>query len=117
MGVGRLPARPSRCRGRSRAHGRALLHVSRGCRLLLGGARVAGVAVLAAGRRRGPGFSSRPVLVVTSNRVIDGQTAVRLVANGARYTARVMSASPTVDVALLQVFGPNPQQPALRLGR
>ena len=39
-----------------------------------------------------------------------------LPANGAQYTARVMTASAAVDLALLQVFSPNPQQPTLRLG-
>ena len=74
------------------------------------------VASIDTGTARGTGFFIRPDLVVTNNHVIEGQNSVQLVANGTRYTARVMSASPSVDVALLQVFGANPQQPTLRLG-
>ncbi len=74
------------------------------------------VASIDTGTARGTGFFIRPDLVVTNNHVIEGQNSVQLVANGTRYTARVMTASSSVDVALLQVFGANPQQPTLRLG-
>ena len=74
------------------------------------------VASIDAGNSRGSGFFVRPDLVVTNNHVIEGQSSVTLQAGGNKYTARVMSASPAIDLALLQVFNPNPQQPTLRLG-
>ena len=74
------------------------------------------VASIDTGSGRGSGFFIRPDLVVTNNHVIEGQNSVTLRANGTQYTARVMTASAAVDLALLQVFSPNPQQPTLRLG-
>lgn len=74
------------------------------------------VASIDAGSGRGSGFFVRPDLVVTNNHVIEGQNSVTLQAGGNRYTARVTMASAAVDLALLQVFNPNPQQPTLRLG-
>src|SRR5205814_5151150 len=74
------------------------------------------VASIDTGTGRGSGFFVRPDLVVTNNHVIEGQNSVTLQAGGNKYTARVMSASPAIDLALLQVFNPNPQQPTLRLG-
>jgi S1-C subfamily serine protease len=74
------------------------------------------VASIDAGSSRGSGFFVRPDLVVTNNHVIEGQSSVTLQAGGNKYTARVASASPAIDLALLQVFNPNPQQPTLRLG-
>jgi S1-C subfamily serine protease len=74
------------------------------------------VASIDAGSSRGSGFFVRPDLVVTNNHVIEGQNSVTLQAGGNKYTARVTSASPAIDLALLQVFNPNPQQPTLRLG-
>ena len=41
---------------------------------------------------------------------------MQLQAGNAKYTARVMTTSPGVDLALLQVYGPNPNQVTLRLG-
>ena len=74
------------------------------------------VASIDTGSGRGSGFFVRPDLVVTNNHVIEGQTSVTLRAAGAQYTARIMSASPAVDLALLQVYNPNPRQVTLRLG-
>jgi len=74
------------------------------------------VASIDTGSSRGSGFFVRPDLVVTNNHVIEGQSSVTLQAGGNKYTARVTSASPAIDLALLQVFNPNPQQPTLRLG-
>jgi S1-C subfamily serine protease len=74
------------------------------------------VASIDSGSGRGSGFFIRPDLVVTNNHVIEGQNSVTLLADGNKYTARVASASAAIDVALLQVFNPNPQQPTLRLG-
>jgi S1-C subfamily serine protease len=74
------------------------------------------VASIDAGNSRGSGFFVRPDLVVTNNHVIEGQSSVTLQAGGNKYTARVMSTSPAIDLALLQVYNANPQQPTLRLG-
>jgi S1-C subfamily serine protease len=74
------------------------------------------VASIDTGTGRGSGFFIRPDLVVTNNHVIEGQNSVTLQAGGNKYTARVASASASIDVALLQVYNPNPQQPILRLG-
>ena len=74
------------------------------------------VASIDTGSARGSGFFIQPDLVVTNNHVIEGQNSVTLQANGNTYTARVMTASPAIDLAVLQVYNPNPQQPTLRLG-
>ena len=80
------------------------------------GAALPAVVSIETGSGRGSGFFIRSDLVVTNNHVVDGQTSVTLRTTGAQYTARVMTASPAVDVALLQVYNPNPQQATLRLG-
>jgi len=74
------------------------------------------VASIESGSGRGSGFFVRPDLVVTNNHVVDGQNSVTLRTAGAQYTARVMTTSPSSDLALLQVYGPNPRQATLRLG-
>ena len=74
------------------------------------------VASIDTGSARGSGFFIRPDVVVTNNHVIEGQNSINLQAGGNKYRAHVLSASPSVDVALLQVFNANPQQATLRLG-
>ena len=74
------------------------------------------VASIETGSGRGSGFFVRPDLVVTNNHVVDGQNSVTLGTAGGQYTARVMTTSPAVDLALLQVYDPNPRQATLRLG-
>ena len=74
------------------------------------------VASIEAGNARGTGFFVRPDIVVTNEHVISGQSSVQLYAGGAKYTARVISASVAIDLAVLQVYSPNPQQRVLRLG-
>jgi len=74
------------------------------------------VASIDTGSGRGSGFFIRPDLVVTNNHVVEGQNSVTLRVGGAQYTARVMTTSPAVDLALLQVYNANPQQATLRLG-
>ena len=74
------------------------------------------VASIDTGTGRGSGFFIRPDLVVTNDHVVEGQNSVPLRAAGAQYTARVMTTSPPVDLALLQVYNANPQQATLRLG-
>ena len=74
------------------------------------------VASIDTGSGRGSGFFIRPDLVVTNNHVVEGQNSVTLRVAGAQYTARVTTTSAAVDLALLQVYNPNPQQVTLRLG-
>ena len=80
------------------------------------GAALPAVASIDTGTGRGSGFFVRPDVVVTNNHVIDGQNSVTLQVGGRSFTARVMTASPAVDLALLQVFNADPEQPTLRLG-
>jgi S1-C subfamily serine protease len=74
------------------------------------------VASIEAGNARGTGFFVRPDMVVTNEHVISGQSSVQLYAGGTKYTARVISASVAIDLAVLQVYRPNAQQRVLRLG-
>ena len=74
------------------------------------------VASIDTGSARGSGFFVRSDLVVTNNHVIEGQSTVTLQAGGVKYTARVMTTSSGVDLAVLQVYNPNPNQATLRLG-
>jgi S1-C subfamily serine protease len=74
------------------------------------------VVSIDAGNARGTGFFVRPDIVVTNEHVISGQSSVQLYASGAKYTARVVSASVAIDLAVLQVYSPNPQQRVLSLG-
>ena len=74
------------------------------------------VASIDTGTGRGSGFFIRPDLVVTNNHVVEGQNSVTLRVAGVQYTARVMTTSSAVDLALLQVYNANPQQTTLRLG-
>ncbi len=74
------------------------------------------VASIDAGNARGSGFFIRPDTVLTNAHVVEGQSSVRLQAGGATYSARVITSSAGIDVAVLQVFSPNPNQATLRLG-
>jgi S1-C subfamily serine protease len=74
------------------------------------------VASIDTGSGRGSGFFIRSDLVVTNNHVVEGQNSVTLRVGGAQYTARVMTTSASVDLALLHVYNANPQQATLRLG-
>ena len=74
------------------------------------------VASIESGTGRGSGFFIRPDLVVTNNHVVEGQNSVTLRVAGTQYTARVMTTSSAVDLALLQVYNANPNQATLRLG-
>jgi S1-C subfamily serine protease len=74
------------------------------------------VASIDTGSSRGSGFFVQPDLVVTNNHVVEGQNSVTLRVAGAQYTARVMTTSAAVDLALLHVYNANPQQATLRLG-
>jgi S1-C subfamily serine protease len=74
------------------------------------------VAAIDAGTSRGTGFFIRPDQVLTNAHVVEGQSSVRLQVGKAQYTARVVRMSNGTDLALLQVFNPDPNQPTLRLG-
>src|SRR4051812_30910264 len=77
---------------------------------------VPAVAAITAGRARGTGFFIKPDTVLTNAHVIDGQTSAQLSVGAVTYTARVVSINTAVDLAVLQVYNPDPKQPTLRLG-
>ncbi len=74
------------------------------------------VASITAGQARGTGFFVRNDQVLTNAHVIEGQTSVRLQVGEATYTARVTTVAQGSDLAILQVYNPNPNQATLRLG-
>jgi hypothetical protein len=74
------------------------------------------VASITAGQARGTGFFVRNDQVLTNAHVVEGQTSVRLQVGDVGYTARVVTVSQGSDLALLQVYNPNPKQATLRLG-
>jgi hypothetical protein len=77
---------------------------------------VPAVASIVAGQARGTGFFVRPDQVLTNAHVVEGQTSVRLQVGETSYTARVTTIAAGSDLAVLQVYNPNPKQPTLRLG-
>ncbi len=77
---------------------------------------VPAVVSIQAGHIRGTGFFIRPDTVLTNAHVIEGHSSVQLDSAGKAYTARVASISTGADLAVLQVYNPNPTQPVLRLG-
>ena len=74
------------------------------------------VASIQAGRGRGTGFFIQRDIVLTNQHVVGNETSVQLTVGGKRYQARVTSTSASTDLAVLQVYGPDPTQPTLRLG-
>ena len=74
------------------------------------------VASIAAGQARGTGFFVRYDQVLTNAHVIDGQSSVKLQVGEATYIARVVTVAQGSDLAILQVYNPDPKQPILRLG-
>ena len=74
------------------------------------------VASIQAGRGRGTGFFVQRDTVITNQHVVGNETSVQLTVGGKRYSARVTRTSPSTDLAVLQVYGPDPAQPTLRLG-
>ena len=77
---------------------------------------VPAVASIQAGRGRGTGFFVQRDIVVTNHHVVGAETSVQLTVSGKKYQARVTSTSPSTDLAVLQVYGPDPTQATLRLG-
>ena len=74
------------------------------------------VASITAGQSRGTGFFIRPNQVLTNAHVIQGQTSAMLQVGNATYNARVITVSTGSDLALLQVFNADPEQPVLSMG-
>ena len=74
------------------------------------------VASISAGQARGTGFFVRHDQVLTNAHVVEGQTSVRLQVGEATYTARVTIVAQGSDLAMLQVYNPDPKQATLRLG-
>jgi S1-C subfamily serine protease len=65
---------------------------------------------------RGTGFYIRPDRVLTNHHVVEGQTSVQLIAGNVKRTAVVMNVSAGSDLAMLQVYNPDPKQSTLPLG-
>jgi S1-C subfamily serine protease len=65
---------------------------------------------------RGTGFYIRPDRVLTNHHVVEGQSSVQLLAGKVKRTAVVMNVSAGSDLALLQVYNPDPKQATLSLG-
>jgi V8-like Glu-specific endopeptidase len=74
------------------------------------------VVSIQAGSGRGTGFFVRPDFVLTNAHVVGDETSVRLQTGAQEYQGRVVRRSPGTDLALVQVYGGNPQQPWLSLG-
>jgi S1-C subfamily serine protease len=74
------------------------------------------VASIQAASGRGTGFFVQRDIVITNQHVVGNETSVQLTVNGKRYQARVTNTSASTDLAVLQVYGPDPTQPTLRLG-
>jgi S1-C subfamily serine protease len=77
---------------------------------------VPAVASIVAGDARGTGFFVATDRVLTNAHVVEGHTSAQLQVGGSTYTARVITQSAGSDLAVLQVYNPNPNQPTLRLG-
>ncbi len=67
-------------------------------------------------RREAPASSCATTRVLTNAHVVEGQTSVRLQVGEATYTARVTIVAQGSDLAMLQVYNPDPKQATLRLG-
>lgn len=65
---------------------------------------------------RGTGFYIRADRVLTNHHVVEGQTSVQLLSGNVKRTAVVMNVSAGTDLAILQVYNPDPQQVTLPLG-
>jgi serine protease Do len=74
------------------------------------------VGSITAGPSRGTGFFIRPDRVLTNAHVVQGHSSVTLQVGSTTYDARVATVSTGSDLALLQVYNANPNQPVLTLG-
>jgi hypothetical protein len=77
---------------------------------------VPAVAFVQAGVNRGTGFFIARDRLLTNAHVVGGQSSVRLQLGDTSYSARVINVSNGSDLAVLQVYNPNPNQPVLTLG-
>jgi hypothetical protein len=77
---------------------------------------VPAVAFIQAGQNRGTGFFISRDKLLTNAHVVGGQTSVRLQLGETSYSARVINLSTGSDLAVLQVYNANPNQPVLTLG-
>jgi S1-C subfamily serine protease len=77
---------------------------------------VPAVATISAGQARGTGFFIKPDTVLTNAHVVGDQSSVQLQVGSGTMSARVVSVSTAVDLAVLQVSNPDPRQRTLRLG-
>jgi S1-C subfamily serine protease len=74
------------------------------------------VVSIQAGSGRGTGFFVRSDFVLTNAHVVGNETSVRLQSGSKQYQGRVVRLSPGTDLALVQVYNSDPQQPSLSLG-
>jgi len=74
------------------------------------------VVSIQAGSGRGTGFFVRSDFVLTNAHVVGADTSVRLQTGSKQYQGRVVRLSPGTDLALVQVYNSDPQQPSLSLG-
>jgi len=74
------------------------------------------VVSIQAGSGRGTGFFVRSDFVLTNAHVVGDETSVRLQTGSKQYQGRVVRLSPSTDLALVQVYNSDPQQPSLSLG-
>jgi putative serine protease PepD len=77
---------------------------------------VPAVAFVQAGQNRGTGFFIARDKLLTNAHVVGGQSSVKLQLGETSYSARVINVSSGSDLAVLQVYNPNPNQPVLTLG-
>jgi len=77
---------------------------------------VPAVALIQAGQNRGTGFFIARDKVLTNAHVVGTQSSVRLQVGEATYSGRVVNLSTGSDLAVVQVFNPNPSQAVLSLG-
>jgi hypothetical protein len=77
---------------------------------------VPAVAFIQSGQNRGTGFFIARDKVLTNAHVVGGQSSVKMQVGDATYSARVVSTSTGSDLAVLQVYNPNPSQQVLTLG-
>jgi hypothetical protein len=77
---------------------------------------VPAVVSIHAGRARGTGFYFKPGYVLTNVHVIEGNSTVEVSAGDTKRTARVVSTAQGADLAVLQVYNPDPDQATLTLG-
>jgi len=77
---------------------------------------VPAVAFIQAGQNRGTGFFISRDKLLTNAHVVGGQSSVNLQLGDKNYTARVINISTGSDLAVLEVYNANPNQPVLTLG-